>query len=60
MTDNSKTPAWCSATVGHGVAFTCGRCHARKRDTVGRRMQRVLGLRTWVCAQCVLPKKEPT
>jgi len=45
-------PAFTNPGVGHSSAFLCAACQTFK-GTLGRRMQRVLGLRTWVCAACV-------
>ena len=36
---------------GHASLFHCMRCALPKPQT-GRRLQRVQGLRTWVCAGC--------
>lgn len=36
---------------GHASLFNCMRCALPKPQT-GRRLQRVQGLRTWVCAGC--------
>lgn len=41
---------------GMSTLFKCGRCHKRKAPA-GRRMQRVLGLRTYVCAGCYQPPR---
>ena len=37
--------------AGHYITFMCPRC-AKKKDSHGRKLQRVLGLRTWVCRGC--------
>lgn len=37
--------------AGHASLFNCMRCSKPKPQT-GRRLQRVQGLRTWVCAGC--------
>lgn len=37
--------------VGHHTNFLCGRC-AQTRETIGRRIRFVRGLRTYVCAGC--------
>lgn len=37
--------------VGHPSTFLCAAC-ARSRPVPGRRLRRVAGLRTWVCAHC--------
>lgn len=41
---------------GHHSAFCCARCAAHHL-VMGRRMRRVQGVRSWVCAACVV--KEP-
>ena len=47
-------------TQGQGVApghhFLCGLCH-KSRPTLGRKVRHVLGMRTYVCAQCMKGKK---
>lgn len=48
-------PAFRNAGVGHGSAFLCAACNTHK-GTLGRRMQKVRGLKTWVCRGCVKPK----
>ena len=53
--DNPAMPARTQPGVGHYSAFMCGRCN-KPKGTTGRRLQLVLGLRTWVCAGCVRPK----
>lgn len=55
MTDDRQqpaAPAWRNAGIGHSSAFRCAGCNTFK-GTLGRRMQSVRGLRTWVCAGCV-------
>ena len=37
---------------GLQATFRCGRCD-KPRQSLGRKLQRVLGLRTWVCKGCV-------
>ncbi len=44
-----------NAGVGHYSAFLCGKCHKTKQ-TNGRRITHVLGLRTYVCAACAPAK----
>ena len=46
-----------SRTPGPGCAplFLCGACNKRK-GTTGRKLAKVLGLRTWCCAKCVKAK----
>lgn len=41
-----------SAGLGLTSLFQCGRC-SRRGSTMGRRMRKVRGVKTWVCAQCV-------
>lgn len=45
-----------SAGLGCAPMFLCG-CCSRKRATTGRKLARVLGLRTWVCVDCAEGKK---
>lgn len=40
-----------TAGSGHASLFQCMRC-AKPKPQQGRRLQRVQGLRTWVCAGC--------
>lgn len=40
---------------GMAPAFLCAACNKRK-DSNGRRLERVFGLRTWVCAGCAKGK----
>lgn len=42
--------------IGSWPSFMCGAC-GRRRSIGGRRMQRVAGLRTWVCAACAATDK---
>jgi hypothetical protein len=37
--------------MGHFISFFCARC-AMKKSAMGRKLQRVHGLRTWVCKGC--------
>ena len=37
--------------IGYYSAFLCALCHI-KRDTGGRKLQRVLGVRQYVCKGC--------
>lgn len=42
--------------AGTSVPFMCGRCH-KPRLQLGRKLQRVLGVRCFVCAGCYrMPK----
>jgi len=53
--DDSTRPAdapWVPAGTGHHSNFKCATCH-RSKSTFGRKLRRVLGLRTYVCAECV-------
>lgn len=57
--DDSKAPAdtkFRHAGIGMSTAFLCLRCNVR-RQSIGRRLQLVRGLRTWVCAGCAEAKK---
>lgn len=57
--DGSSKPAdapWRPSGIGHASTFLCGRCDTPSLTT-GRRLRRVLGLRTYVCARCIA--KEP-
>jgi hypothetical protein len=38
--------------VGMSPMFLCP-CCAKRKQSAGRRLKRVQGLRQWVCAQCV-------
>lgn len=40
-----------TAGSGHASLFQCMRC-AKPKPQTGRKLQRVQGLRTWVCAGC--------
>lgn len=46
------TPA--TGTLGNPI-FWCARC-GRSNPILGRRLQMVRGLRTWVCSTCAKPK----
>lgn len=37
--------------------FRCPRCNGN-RPMSGRRLRRYMGLRTWLCAQCVKPRED--
>ncbi len=37
--------------IGHYSGFLCAAC-GNKRDTLGRKLQRVMGLRQYVCRSC--------
>lgn len=43
--------AWQPGPVSASPTFRCGAC-SQPRSTGGRKLRRVLGLRTWVCAAC--------
>jgi iron only hydrogenase large subunit-like protein len=40
-----------SMQAGHYVTFLCP-CCAKKKEALGRRLQRVQGVRQWVCRGC--------
>lgn len=40
-----------AAGPGCAPMFLCGAC-SRPKATTGRKLARVLGLRTWVCSKC--------
>ena len=46
-----------TAGVGMAPMFLCPCCAKRKHST-GRRLQRVQGIRQWVCQQCVKARAE--
>ena len=43
---------WMPAGAGHMTNFRCGRCAVHKQ-TLGRRLRRVKGVRQWCCKACV-------
>lgn len=53
--DNSMrpgSPTFRQMGVGMAATFKCGDCD-KSASTIGRRMRKVRGLRTYVCAGCV-------
>jgi hypothetical protein len=48
---NPPARPWAQAQPTPGPMFRCARCD-KPRLPQGRRLQRVMGLRTWVCAGC--------
>ncbi len=55
--DNTRTCGGMRhAGPGHTITFLCAACQKR-RDGFGKRLRRVLGLRTYVCRDCAEVKK---
>lgn len=46
------TGAQPGASAGLTSLFQCGKC-SKRGATLGRKLKRVRGMRTWVCAACV-------
>lgn len=44
------------AGPGLSQLFRCPSCD-RNRQMTGRKLRRVMGLRTWICAECAKPKE---
>lgn len=42
--------------IGHFSAFMCGAC-AKPKGVPGRKLARVHGINTWVCAACAETRK---
>jgi len=50
-TKTSATSCWQAGKVESALLFRCAAC-AKPSSTTGRKLQRVLGLRQYVCARC--------
>lgn len=47
----SAEPKTFQPGAGHHTNFLCGKC-SKTKETIGRRIRFVRGLRTYVCAAC--------